>query len=330
MNVLVTGASGLVGHRLVRHLLARGETKVKGLVRDTSRGERVLRDLAGGAIPLISADITDPSSLEGCFDGVELVFHAAGMPEQWQPDPTVFHRVNAEGTENVLREATKAGVDRVVYTSTMDIFAAPVGGTLREDELDPNERPSAYGRSKQAADRAARRAGEQGLDVVHVCPSGVYGPSPNHKTLNSFFLKLLRGQTPVLPPGGTSVVFVDGLARLQLAAAEHGRKGRHYLASDSYVDNPELAAAIRRAEGLDRIVPPTAPAWLMNTIAAGSECFARAFDTDPFVIRSQLEFLTWRARADHTRAVEELDFSPTPLGEGVPATVAFMQKRGLV
>ena len=326
VKIVVTGASGLVGHRLVRQLLERGGCEIVGLVRDVPKAKRVTRELAGDEIPLIEADVSDASSLEGKLDGFELLFHAAGLPEQWQPDSDTFHRINAEGTANVMREAVKAGVDRVVYTSTMDIFAAPEGGTLREDRLDAEDRPSAYGRSKQAADRAAREVGAEGLDVVHVCPSGVYGPSPNHKTLNSFFIKLLKGETPLLPPGGTSVVFVDALARLQLAAADRGQAGRHYLASDTYVDNRELATAIRNAEGKGKGVPPTAPDWLMTGVAAASELVARCFGTEPFLIRSQLEFLRWQARADATRAIDELGFEPTPLDEGVAATVAFLKE----
>lgn len=301
-----------------------------GLVRDVAKAKRVTRELSGEEIPIVAADVTDPTSLEGKLDGFELVFHAAGIPEQWVPDIEVFDRVNARGTANVMRQALAAGVERVVYTSTMDIFAAPVGGTLQEDRIDEGQRPTAYGRSKQAADRAAREAGDDGLDVVHICPSGVYGPSPNHKTLNSFFIKLMKGETPLLPPGGTSTVFVDGLAHLQVTAADRGKSGRHYLASDAYLDNRELAAAIRKAEGEDKRVPPTAPSWLMGLVASTSELVARWFDTEPFLIRSQLEFLQWQARADASRAIEELDFSPTPTDEGVAATVDFMKQGGLV
>ena len=113
--------------------------------------------------------------------------------------------------------ALEAGVQRAVYTSTMDVFAAPPGGTLVETNLDMQDKPTAYERSKQAADREAERIRQKGLEVVHVCPSAGYGPSPVHVGLNSFFIKLLNKQSPMLPPGGASVVYIDGCARAHLA-----------------------------------------------------------------------------------------------------------------
>ena len=111
---------------------------------------------------------------------------------------------------------------------------------------------------------------EKGLDVVHICPSAVYGPSPVHVGLNSFFIKLLNRQSPVLPPGGLSIVYIDGCAKAQLAAAEVGVAGERYLVSDTHVTNPQLAKEILAQSDL-RNVPPVAPTWLVKGVAAGSE-----------------------------------------------------------
>ena len=206
MKILVTGATGLVGSAIAKRLAAKGET-VLALVRDPDAAARALPGVA-----LARGDITDPASHAPAMRGVELVFHAAGMPEQWQRDEGIFDRVNRRGTANVLEAALAAGVKRVVYTSTMDVFAAPRGGTLVETNLDPAPKHTAYERSKQGADREAERIRREGLDVVHVNPSAVYGPSPvPHVALDGFFLRLLNGEIPLLPPGGMSVVYVDGL-----------------------------------------------------------------------------------------------------------------------
>src|SRR5262249_42028739 len=152
----------------------------------------------------------------------DLVFHAAGMPEQWQRDEGIFDRVNRGGTANVLEAAREAGVKRAVYTSTMDVFEAPRGGTLVETRLDPNPKHTAYERSKQAADKEAERVRAAGLEVVHVNPAAAYGPAPVHVTLNTFFIRLMTKQMPMLPPGGMSILYVDGAAAAHLAAAEKG------------------------------------------------------------------------------------------------------------
>jgi dihydroflavonol-4-reductase len=211
----------------------------------------------------------------------------------------------------------------------MDVFAAPPGGTLVETNLDEVPKPTAYERSKVAADREATRLAGQGLDVVHVCPSGVYGPGPSHVGLNSFFIKLLHRQSPLLPPGGLSVVFIDGCADAHLAAAEHGRAGERYLVSDVRVTNRELATAIAAASGLEK-VPAVAPAWLMGPVASSLELLGRWFGVAPVIARGQFDVLQWFVDVDASKAQRELGFRPTPLTEGVAKTVAFLRQQGLV
>jgi nucleoside-diphosphate-sugar epimerase len=322
MKTLVTGATGLVGHAVVDKLRARGH-QVRALVRDPSRAERLLPD-----VELVRGDITDRASVLAATRGMDWVFHAAGMPEQWQADPDIFDRVNRGGTANVLDAAYEAGVKRAVYTSTMDVFAAPTGGTLVETHLDPEPKHSVYERSKQAADREAERVRHKGLDVVHVNPSAVYGPSPVHVGLNSFFIRLLTRKAPMLPPGGMSVVFVDGCAEAHVAAAERGTSGERYLISDTFVENRQLAEAVVRYAKLPR-VPPAAPVWLMRAAAAVGEPIARALGRPPLIAHGQLEFLLWRARVNNEKAQRELGFVPQSLERGVRETVDFLRAEKL-
>src|SRR5688500_5151315 len=130
--VLVTGATGLIGQGLVQALCARG-ARVRALVRDLERARRLLPT----GVELAPGDITDVATLRPALHEAELVYHTAGMPEQWQRDESIFDRVNRQGTKNVLEASHAAGVRRVVYTSTMDVFAAARGGTLSEARVDP-------------------------------------------------------------------------------------------------------------------------------------------------------------------------------------------------
>lgn len=318
MRVLVTGATGLVGYPIVERLLARGD-QVRALVRDPTRA----RELLPPEVELVAGDLTRPETLPAAVRDVELVFHAAGLPEQWRRDPADFDRVNHQGTVALLEAALQAGVRRVVYTSTMDVFRT-VDGVLREEQLDPDPKPTPYERSKQAADRAVQRFVERGLDVVHVNPATVYGPGVSTAGLNQFFIRLLAGSAPLLPPGGMSVVYNRGLADAHLAAAERGRTGERYLVGDAYVTTVELARAIAEAAGIARI-PRVAPAPLLRVVAAASEAVARLTGTAPLIARGELEFLLWQARVDSTKAQQQLGFRPTPLTEGVAATVAWAQ-----
>lgn len=324
MKALVTGATGLIGNRITS-LLQQAGHEVTALVRDLKRAERVVPD----GVRLVKGDITMKSSVAAAVEGMDWVFHAAGMPEQYQADVSVFDEVNRGGTANTLEAAYAASVKRVVYTSTMDVFAARPGGTLVETNLDSEPKPTAYERSKVAADREAERVRERGLEVVHVCPSAAYGPSPVHVGLNSFFIKLLNRESPVLPPGGLSLVYIDGLAKAHLAAAEVGISGERYLVSDTHATNRELAEEIIAQSDLSA-VPPVAPSWVMKGVAAGSELAAKWLGVDPLIVKGQVEFLEWNVKVDTTKAERELGFRPTPLADGVALTIAFLRKEKLV
>jgi nucleoside-diphosphate-sugar epimerase len=271
-------------------------------------------------VELAKGDVTQPETLAPAMRDVEIVFHAAGMPEQWQRDDGVFDRVNHLGTVAVLDAARAARVRRVVHTSTMDVFAAPQGGTLVETNLDEAPKPSAYERSKVAADRAFARAVETGLDAVSVNPAAVYGPSPSNVGVNAAFVKLVKKQMPVLPPGGMSVAYVDGVAEAHLAAAERGTTGERYLVADEYVTLRAMAEAIARLRDMRRI-PPIGPAWLLQIAAAAMTPLARVFGFQPLVAPGELHFVLWEARVDASKAKRELGFTPKPFEDGVRATL---------
>jgi nucleoside-diphosphate-sugar epimerase len=314
--ILVTGATGLVGHGIACALV-RGGHPVRALVRNIERARRLLPP----DVELVQGDITEPATLAPALDGSRLVFHAAGMPEQWQRDPMAFDRVNRAGTSNVLSAALQARAERVVYTSTMDVFAAAPGGTLTESNVDSRIKPTPYERSKQAAEREAVAIERAGLDIVYINPGAVYGVSPIVTTLNKVLLRLLRGKVPMLPPGGLPLAFLDGVVQAHLAAAERGRRSERYLVADEHVTMRQLATLALREAGGHRRIPPTAPAWLLRWIAAVSAFFARALDTEPLIAPGELTFLLWNVSVDSSKAQRELGFTPTAASVGIRKTI---------
>lgn len=327
-TVLVTGATGLVGYGIANACLTRGD-HVRALVRNVEQARRILP----ADVELVQGDVVEPTSLAPAARGAELVFHAAGMPEQWQRDDSIFDRVNREGTKHVLAASLAAGVRRVVYTSTMDVFAAPPGGVLCETNLDPEPKHTAYERSKQAAEREAAAIAKQGLEVVYVNPASVYGPSHNTKghararqggvdtALNGFILRVLRNQVPLLPPGGMPVVFVDGVVHVHLAAADVGRPGERYLVGDAHLSTRQIAEHTLAAARSNRSVPRTGPLWLLKLLANGSAPLARLFGFRPLIAPGELTFLQWNVSVDAGRAAHELGFRPTSVDEGFRRTV---------
>jgi len=316
VRVLVTGATGKVGHAVTRALLERGD-EVRALVRDPAAA------IPAGAEP-VPGDVRDTESLVEAVRGCELVFNAMGLPEQWLPDEGAFHDVNALGSESVARAARAAGVRRLVHTSTIDVFHAPRGGRFDESELARYPKGTAYERSKQEAERLVLDA-SGGMDVVLVNPAGVYGPGPSGGASleEDFFAPLVRKRLPAVPPGGMGVCFTEGVAAGHLLAAERGRPGERYILCDRHVRMRGLAEAVVRVAGRGR-VPLSLPPRTARGLSFAGELLSRAIKRPPLLPTGQLHFLLWNAAPDSSKAQEELGWQPTALEAGLRRTLEAM------
>jgi dihydroflavonol-4-reductase len=322
VRALVTGATGKVGHAIAHALTERGD-EVRALVRDPARAADVL---PAGVEP-VRGDVTDPASVQAAADGCELTFNAMGLPEQWLADEETFERVNARGSETVVRAAAAAGVRRVVHTSTIDVFHAEPGARFDESRVASYPKDTAYERSKQRAEELVLEAGaDADVEVVLVNPAAVYGPGPGGSATSleqGLFEPLVEGRradVPALPPGGLGICFNAGLARGQLLAAERGKPGERYILCDTQLSFRALAEAVVRIAGRGT-VPPTMPVPLARALAGGGELLSRATGRPPLLPRGQLTFFLWNATPDAGKARRELGWEPTPLDEGLRATL---------
>ena len=311
----MTGATGKVGNAVARALHARGDT-VRVLVRDPARASGVVPD----GVEVARGDVTDPGSVRAAVDGCEVVFNAMGLPEQWLSDAGDFDRVNARGTENLVRAAREAGVRRVVHTSTIDVFHAETGERFDETRLADYPKGTAYERSKQHAEELALQA-RGDMDVVFVNPAALYGLGPGAVSLETTLIEpIVRKRLPALTPGGMGVVFSEGAAAGHLLAAERGRDGERYILCDRHVTLRELAAAAKRVAGKG-FVPPVLPVPAAKALAAAGEAIARLTGVTPLISRGQLHFVLWNAAPDSSKAQDELGWEPTPLEDGLAATL---------
>jgi dihydroflavonol-4-reductase len=319
MKFLVTGATGKVGNAVARRLADRGD-EVVALVRDLAKA----RELLPAGVELASGDVTDTQSIRKAADGAEGVFNCMGLFEQWFADPGIFERVNAEGARNVIAAARNAGVRRAVHTSTFDVFHANTGGTVSENAVADYPKGTAYERSKQHAEELVL-AERNGMEVVILNPSGVYGPtpSPTPSFENGLFEPVVRKRLPAVPPGGTGYAFVEGVAAGHLLAAEKGIDGERYILADGYASFRDLAETVKRVAGRGRI-PPTMPIPVAKAIASIGAGVSRVIRRPPLLPKGQLTYFLWQARPDSSKAQRELGWKTTPLDEGVHRTLHSM------
>lgn len=172
-KVLVTGATGLVGSHLVERLLARGD-KVRALVRLTSRTEHLKMQ----GVELVLGDLNDPDSLKEATRGIEIVYHCAARPPL-DGTRNQFYRDNVVGTENLLQAGLRAGIERFVHVSTVDVYG--YGHHDGADESAPFKADGLYSWSKIEAERAVMRYHQRHhLPVSIIRPCLVYGPRDRH------------------------------------------------------------------------------------------------------------------------------------------------------
>src|SRR3954468_4355313 len=319
MRALVTGATGKVGHAVASALLDRGD-HVRALVRDPKRAASIL---PAGIEPL-RGDVTDPESLAAAVEGCELIFNSMGMPEQWVSDESIFDQVNGIGSGQLAGAAKRAGARRFIHTSTHDVFHADTGQRFDETMLADYPKGTAYERSKQLAEELVL-AERDGMEVVILNPSGVYGPtpSPTPSFENEVFEPVVRKRLPAIPPGGTGYAFVEGVAAGHLLAAETGADGERYILADGYADFRELAGTAKRIAGRGRI-PPTMPVPVAKAVATVGAGISRVTRRPPLLPKGQLEYILWQARPDSSKAQRELGWKTTPLDEGVRKTLHAM------
>ncbi|HEY6771097.1 MAG TPA: NAD-dependent epimerase/dehydratase family protein, partial [Solirubrobacterales bacterium] len=236
----------------------------------------------------------------------------------------IFDRVNAVGSGALAGAAKRAGVRRFIHTSTHDVFHAGTGERFDESMVADYPKGTAYERSKQHAEELVL-AERDGMEVVILNPSGVYGPtpSPTPSFENQVFEPVVRKRLPAVPPGGTGYAFVDGVAAGHLLAADKGNDGERYILADGYADFRELAETAKRIAGRGR-VPPTMPVPVAKGVAAVGAGISRVIRRPPLLPRGQLEYILWQARPDSSKAQGELGWQTTPLEEGVRRTLASM------
>lgn len=325
-TTLVTGATGLVGNNIVSQLVER-QRKVRALVRDIDKAKGLLPS----DVELVAGDITDRASLDRAVEGCEVVYHGAGLPEQWLPSDTTFEEVNTRGTANVCDAALGAGVSKLVYSSTIDTFVFPEpGASFDESELDPNPKATAYERSKQEADRIVVATEARGLDTVYLHPSGLFGPGPaTSPGTNQLIADLANGKVPMLLPGGSPVVFSPDVALGHILAEERAISGSRFILSESYQSLQDIARAVRAATGNAKI-PPTMPLFVASMVANLGEWVSSLTGKPPLLPKGQLVFLQYEARPLAERAKRELGWQPTPFLTALDETLGFLRSEGRI
>jgi dihydroflavonol-4-reductase len=316
-TTLVTGGTGLIGSHVVRALVRRGDD-----VRVTLRTASRLDNLAGLDVEPVDCDILDRRALRRALKGVDRVFHVAGLTSLRVSAARSFE-INVKGTRTVLEECLRAGVERVVHTSSIAaIGAAPRGSTVDETTAFPGSHGIPYVAAKREAEVEALRVAARGLPLVIVNPGHVFGAGDLYRSSTDVVRRFLRRQIPAYVDGGINIVDVADVARGHLLADEKGVVGERYVLGNRNYTWDRLFADIGRISGVE---PPAVKLPVPAALA-----FARAAETAPgtppiTVNEVRAASLWWTCRS--TKAKRELGWKPAPHEDTVEATVEWYRRR---
>jgi len=328
MDALVTGGTGFVGANLARELLAAGAT-VRVLARPG--GDR--RALDGLKVEIVEGDLLDATSLARACSGVGTVYHVAADYRLWAPDPGEILRTNVDGTRAVMAAALKAGVERIVYTSSVATLKLGDEGRVAGETspLSEHEAIGAYKRSKVAAERLVEgMVKSSGLPAVIVNPSTPIGPRDVRPTpTGRIIVEAASGRMPAFVDTGLNLVHVDDVAAGHVAALERGRIGERYILGG---ENLSLAQLLSRIASLTGRRPPSIrlPRELIYPLALGAEAIARFTRREPFVTVDGLRMAKYKMFFTSAKAQRELGYTSRPIDEALRDALAWFRARGYV
>jgi dihydroflavonol-4-reductase len=325
---LVTGGTGFVGAAVVRLLLSEGCA-----VRVLARRESDLRNLDGLDIDLTYGDLLNRDSLRQALKGCRRAYHVAAHYSLWEADPSVFYRVNVDGTRNLLETAMEAGVERVVYTSTVGALGYRDDGGPADEKTPAtlDQMVGHYKRSKFLAEEEARQAVARGVPVVILNPSTPVGPRDIKPTpTGQIIVDFLNRRMPAYIDTGLNLIDVDDVARGHLLAAERGRVGERYILGHRNLTLKEIFGMLGQ---ITKIAAPTMrlPYRLILPLAYANQWLSDLITKRP--PRIPLEGVKMAKRPmffDASKAVRELGLPQSPIEKALERAVRWFIDNGYV
>ncbi|MGD8537095.1 MAG: NAD-dependent epimerase/dehydratase family protein [Candidatus Aminicenantes bacterium] len=317
MRAFITGASGFIGRALIEGCL-RKKWNVRVFQHTRPMGRKGSNSQS---YEVVKGDITSPVTLEGIFEGVDLLFHCAAALGASILSENEFFRINAEGTKNVLQAAKAAGIPKTVHFSSAGVLGSVEGGEAANEDFVPNPQNS-YDRSKLEGENIARQFAEEGMDIAIVRPGWAYGPGDRRtfKLIKAIakkrFLLVTKGNAQQTP------VHIDDLVEGVFLCAEMGRKGQIYhIAGSEVLSVKDIVATIASTAG-NKIPPISLPLFPVIMAASVLERTFALFKKEAPLTRGRLSFFIHPKPLAIQKAKQELGYSPKiSFAEGILQTV---------
>jgi dihydroflavonol-4-reductase len=326
MTTLVTGAAGFLGSHVARQLVARGD-EVRVLLRASSTN-RAIADLS---LEYVTGDLRDPVSLDRAMKGVKRVFHVAADYRLWAKRSREIYDSNVGGTKNLLEAAKRAGVEQLIYTSTVATIAVDRPQLPNEfTDAKLEEMVGHYKRSKWMAEREVLNAAKSGLPVIVAMPTTPVGPWDWKPTpTGKIILDFLNGKMPGYVETGLNFVGVEECAAGHLLIAEKGKLGERYLLGGENLTLKAMLDILARITGLS--APSLKiPHGLALGVAYANTVFSRLLGREPGIPIEGVKIARHMMFVDSSRAQRELGFKSGPVAAALERAVRWYDANGYI
>ena len=325
-TTFLTGSTGFVGAAVARLLLAKGHH-----VRVLSRPHNDRRNLNGLDIEIIEGDLTQPETYRDALKDCRNLFHVAADYRIWVPDAAAMNRVNIDGTRSLMLAALDAGIERIVYTSSVATLGLHKDGTpSREDSpVAFSDMVGVYKQSKYLAEEeVSRLIAHHNLPAVIVNPSTPIGPRDIKPTpTGRIIVDAVKGRMPAYVDTGLNIAHVDDVAMGHWLAFERGKIGERYILGGSNLALSDILAII--ADIVGRPAPKIKlPRAAIYPVAIGMEIAARLTGWEPMVTRDALRMAKKKMYFSTGKAECDLGYRARPAREAIEDAIAWFRAEG--
>ena len=322
MNIFVSGATGYIGSRLSLKLAGEGHT-VHALYRSLDK----TRIINHRNIRLFKGDIMDEGSLDRALVECEAVYHTAAFTRVWMRDAGKIYRLNIEGTINVLRASLRAGIKKIVVTSTAGVLGSSTNGSINEDSVTGSFFID-YETSKFILEKILILFSGKAMDITIVNPTRVYGPGPLTESngVTRMIDRYCRGKWHYVPGDGMSTgnyVFVDDVVEGHILAMEKGRSGERYILGGENVSYRLFFERLSDISGRKFRIYGV-PLFILYPVAGLMLLLARITGKGPMITPSLVRKFSKNFLISSEKARKELGYKPSDLSEGLKKTVNWL------
>jgi dihydroflavonol-4-reductase len=324
VKILVTGASGFIGSHLVPRLLAEGHR-----VRTVSRSPLSGSISWAAQVEHYCVDIVDLEKLEPVAQGVEIIFHLAGLVSYRRSALSRQRAINVIGTQNVMQIAVKNAVKRVIHTSSIAAMGIPAAGTVADEEIVYNLQGKGltYCDTKHEAEAAVMEYYQQGLPVIVLNPGIILGENDTHPHHHVIFRAISSGLLLGCPAGGVMFSDIEDVVAAYLSAMTHGRPGERYVIGNANLSYLNAACRFSNVFGC---APPwiTLPSWLLSGAALASETAAGLLGKEPIFTKQMSWLCQQKIFFSWAKAERELGYRATAFENTVVRVAPYYLNKG--